>query len=111
MISPLSTGIIKSTNLLENSLLQTILYQYPKEKNDFFNQLNSSDLRKQIENLLDERTDKITEILASVRSTIKHEISTQENRKLAFEKLLALSLDDIDSVTPEKITEIIGEFK
>lgn len=68
-------------------------------------------LRKQIENLFDERTDKITEILASVRSTIKYEISTQENRRLAFEKLLALSLDDIDSVTPEKITEIIGEFK
>ena len=68
-------------------------------------------LRKQIENLLDDRTDEIIEILASVRSKIKREISTQENRKLAFERILAIAFDNIDNVTDEKIEEIIGDLK
>ena len=42
MISPLSTGIIKSNKILENSSLQKILFQYPKEKIDLFNHLNFS---------------------------------------------------------------------
>ena len=42
MISPLSTGIIKPNKILENSSLQKILFQYPKEKSDFINHLNSS---------------------------------------------------------------------
>ena len=68
-------------------------------------------LSKQIENLLDDRTDEIIEILASVRSKIKREISTQENRKLAFERILAIAFDNIDNVTDEKIEEIIGDLK
>ena len=68
-------------------------------------------LRKQIEKLLDERTDKIIEILSSVRSAIESEISTEENRKLAFEKILAIALDDTDDVTDEKIEKIIGDLK
>ena len=42
MISPLSTGIIKSNKTPDNSALQKILFQYPKEKSDFINHLNSS---------------------------------------------------------------------
>ena len=68
-------------------------------------------LRKQIENLLDDRTDDIIEILAGVRSKIKREISVEENRKLAFERILAIALDDTDDVTDEKIEEIIGDLK
>ena len=61
-------------------------------------------LRESIERMLDKRTDDIIQLLSDVRSRIKHEISIEENRKLAFEKILALALDDI-------ITEIIGELK
>ena len=43
MIPTLSTGIIKSNQMLENPSLQTKLYQYPKEKNKLINPLNSSD--------------------------------------------------------------------
>ena len=68
-------------------------------------------LRKQIENLLDDRTDDIIEILAGVRSKIKREISVEENRKLAFERILAIALDDTDDVTDEKIEVIIGDLK
>ena len=42
MISPLSTGIIKSNKTLENSSLQKILFENPKEKIDLFKHLNSS---------------------------------------------------------------------
>ena len=44
MIPTLSTGIIKSNQMLENPSLQTKLYQYPKEKNELINPLNSSDI-------------------------------------------------------------------
>ena len=43
MIPTLSTGIIKSNQMLENSSLQTKLYHYPREKNELINPLNSSD--------------------------------------------------------------------
>lgn len=68
-------------------------------------------LRERTEKLLDKRTDDIVELLSDVRSTVKREISTEENRKLAFEKILALALDDTDDVTDERIAEIIGELK
>ena len=68
-------------------------------------------LSQQIERMLDERTDDIIELLADVRSTIKREISVEENRKLAFERILAIALDDTDNVTDEKIEEIIGDLK
>lgn len=68
-------------------------------------------LRESIEHMLDKHTDDIIELLADVRSTIKREISTEENRKLAFENILALALDDINKVTGEKIAEIIGDLK
>ena len=48
MKSSLSSGIIKSNKILENSLLQMVLYQYPKEKNELINPLNSCDSYKPI---------------------------------------------------------------
>jgi len=48
MKSSLSSGIIKSNKILENSLLQMTLYQYPKKKNELINPLNSCDSYKPI---------------------------------------------------------------
>ena len=68
-------------------------------------------LRQSIERSLDDRTDRIVGILSGVRNRIKSEINDEENRKLAFEKILTLLLKDSDNVTSETITEIIGEYR
>ena len=68
-------------------------------------------MRENIERILDDRTDEIIGCLSDVRSRIKREISVEENRKLAFERILAIALDDTDDVTDEKIEEIIGDLK
>ena len=68
-------------------------------------------MRENIERILDDRTDEIIGCLSDVRSRIKREISVEENRKLAFERILAIALDDTDDVTDEKIEVIIGDLK
>lgn len=68
-------------------------------------------LRESIERGLDERTDDIIAVLAEVRGRIKSEISGEENRKLAFERILAMALENADSVTDESVSKIIRDLK
>lgn len=68
-------------------------------------------MRERIESSLDESCDKAIDILFSVRDFIKHEINTEEKRKSAFERILKLCVEDIDSVNDEKILEIIKDLK
>ena len=65
-------------------------------------------LREKTESLLDESCDKAIDILFSVRDLIKREIDTEENRKLAFERILKLCVTDINNVNDDKIFEIIN---
>lgn len=68
-------------------------------------------LREKIESSLDENCDKAIDILSSVRDLIKREIDTEENRKLAFERILKLCITDINEVNNDKIFEIINDLK
>ena len=68
-------------------------------------------LREKIESSLDENCDKAIDILSSVRDLIKREIDTEENRKLAFERILKLCITDINEVDNDKIFKIINDLK
>ena len=68
-------------------------------------------MRERIESSLDESCAKAIDILASVRDLIKREIDTEEKRKYAFDKILKLCVEDIDSVSDDKILEIIKDLK
>ena len=65
-------------------------------------------LRKKIENLIQD-SESIVDNLSKYREKIKNEISLEENRKLAFEKLLEYSLSN-DSITDDLVDKIIKDL-
>lgn len=65
-------------------------------------------LRKKIENLIQD-SESIVDNLSKYREKIKNEISLEENRKLAFEKLLEYSLSN-ESITNDLVDKIIKDL-
>lgn len=65
-------------------------------------------LRKKIENLIQD-SESIVDNLSIYREKIKNEISLEENRKLAFEKLLEYSLSN-ESITDDLVDKIIKDL-
>lgn len=69
-------------------------------------------LREKIENLIDENSDEITDILCRYRSLIKNEIKSEEKRKIAFEQILEICLhNDINNIDEKQILHIVEELK
>lgn len=68
-------------------------------------------LREMIEDSLQEDCDKITDTLSRYRLLIKREIKTEEKRKLAFERILELCLQDSENTDEKQIIKIIEELK
>lgn len=65
-------------------------------------------LRKKIENLIQD-SESIVDNLSKYREKIKNEISLEENRKVAFEKLLNYSLSN-ESITDDLVDKIIKDL-
>lgn len=65
-------------------------------------------LRKKIENLIQD-SESIVDNLSKYRDKIKNEISLEENRKAAFEKLLEYSLSN-ESITDDLVDKIIKDL-
>lgn len=65
-------------------------------------------LRKKIESLIRD-SESIVDNLSKYREKIKNEISLEENRKLAFEKLLEYSLSN-ESITDDLVGKIIKDL-
>lgn len=65
-------------------------------------------LRKKIENLIQD-SESIVHNLSKYREKIKNEISLEENRKVAFEKLLDYSLNN-ESITDDLVDKIIKDL-
>lgn len=65
-------------------------------------------LRKKIENLIQD-SESIVNNLSKYREKIKNEISLEENRKAAFEKLLDYSLSN-ESITDDLVDKIIKDL-
>lgn len=65
-------------------------------------------LRKKIENLIRD-SESIVDNLSKYRQKIKNEISLEENRKVAFEKLLEYSLSN-ESITDDLVDKIIKDL-
>lgn len=65
-------------------------------------------LRKKIESLILD-SESIVDNLSKYREKIKNEISLEENRKLAFEKLLEYSLSN-ESITDDLVDKIIKDL-
>lgn len=65
-------------------------------------------LRKKIENLIQD-SESIVDNLSKYRAKIKNEISLEENRKVAFEKLLEYSLSN-ESITDDLVDKIIKDL-
>lgn len=65
-------------------------------------------LRKKIENLIQD-SESIVDNLSKYREKIKNEISLEENRKLAFEKLLEYSLSN-EIITDDLVDKIIKDL-
>ena len=65
-------------------------------------------LRKKIENLIQD-SESIVDNLSKYRDKIKNEISLEENRKVAFEKLLEYSLSN-ESITDDLVDKIIKDL-
>jgi len=68
-------------------------------------------LRETIENSIDRNCDEIVDTLSEYRMLIKREIASEENRRIAFERILKGCLNSIDSVNEEEILRIIEELK
>lgn len=65
-------------------------------------------LRKKIENLIQD-SESIVDNLSKYREKIKNEISLEENRKVAFEKLLDYSLNN-ENITDDLVDKIIKDL-
>lgn len=65
-------------------------------------------LRKKIENLIQD-SESIVDNLSKYREKIKNEISLEENRKVAFEKLLEHSLSN-ESISDDLVDKIIKDL-
>lgn len=65
-------------------------------------------LRKKIESLIQD-SESIVDNLSKYREKIKNEISLEENRKVAFEKLLEYSLSN-ESITDDLVDKIIKDL-
>lgn len=65
-------------------------------------------LRKKIESLIQD-SESIVDNLSKYREKIKNEISLEENRKVAFEKLLNYSLSN-ESITDDLVDKIIKDL-
>ena len=62
-------------------------------------------LRENIENTVDDDSDKIIEILHSCRSIIKQRIDSEEKRKTAFEYILKKCIENSNNIDIETITK------
>ena len=67
-----------------------------------------SRMYKKIENLIQD-SESIVDNLSKYREKIKNEISLEENRKVAFEKLLEYSLSN-ESITDDLVDKIIKDL-
>lgn len=65
-------------------------------------------LRQKIENLIQD-SESIVDNLSKYREKIKNEISLEENRKIAFEKLLDYSLNN-ENITDDLVDKIIKDL-
>ncbi len=68
--------------------------------------LYSRFLRERIEKLLDEDCDRTVEVLSKYRAEIKKRVSSEENRKKAFEMILELCIRGTENIDDELIFEI-----
>ena len=68
-------------------------------------------LRENIERMLDDDCDKITDILCKYRLLIKSRIKSESRRKAAFEHILEICLNDLKNIDEEQILQIIEEQK
>ena len=68
--------------------------------------LYSRFLRERIEKLFDEDCDRTVEVLSKYRAEIKKRVSSEENRKKAFEMILELCIRGTENIDDELIFEI-----
>lgn len=68
-------------------------------------------LRKKIESSIDEKCDQTISVLNKYRNMIKREIKSEENRKKAFERILALCIENGNNIDDNKIMKIIEDFR
>lgn len=68
-------------------------------------------LRKKIESSVDEKCDETIDILNKYRNLIKREINSEENRKKAFERILALCLENGNNIDEKEIKNIVEDFR
>lgn len=68
-------------------------------------------LRKKIESSIDEKCDETIDILNKYRNLIKSEINSEENRKKAFERILALCLENGNNIYEKEIKNIVEDFR
>ena len=67
--------------------------------------------RKKIEISIDKRCDETIYILDKYRNLIKSEVKSEENRKKAFEKILAICLENENNIDDKEIKNIIEDFR
>lgn len=68
-------------------------------------------LRKKIESSIDEKCDETIDILNKYRNLIKSEINSEENRKKAFGRILALCLENGNNIDEKEIKNIVEDFR
>lgn len=68
-------------------------------------------LRKKIESSIDEKCYETIDILNKYRNLIKSEINSEENRKKAFERILALCLENGNNIYEKEIKNIVEDFR
>lgn len=68
-------------------------------------------LREKTENLIGEDCDKIVGLLGKYRFLVKEEISDEKNRKEAFERILALCINNGSPTDESSILNIIKDLK
>lgn len=67
-------------------------------------------LREEIEELADSKSDKAVETLWRYRDVVKREVPSEENRKLAFERIASLCGDNIDA-DDDAVMNIIEDLR
>ena len=68
-------------------------------------------LREKIEQSVDEKCDKTIFILDKYRNLIKSEVKSEENRKRAFERILALCFENENNIDEKEIKNIVEDFR
>lgn len=68
-------------------------------------------LREKIETAIDDNCDETIDILNKFRNLIKSEVKSEENRKRAFERILALCLENENNIDEKEIKNIVEDFR